>query len=86
MHGLSVEYNGVRYGFSVQRYTPLSVYHFVEIWDQTNQQWLPLDEIEREFARRQCAAPRPIHSKRAARRRTRQYLRIWTDLQHAVAG
>jgi hypothetical protein len=81
MHGLSIEHAGVRYGITVQRYALKSVYHFFRIWDPTHQRWLPIDDIEREYIRRQGSTPAPIRSIRAARRRARQYLRVWTDLQ-----
>ena len=83
MHHIGLEHEGVTYGATVQRQMPENVYRIVSLTDLDHQVSLPMEEIEREYRRRRRSL-RDIFrlgSKRAARRRVKQYVTIWSERQ-----
>lgn len=81
-HTLSLTSGGVRYSAQVQHDPSENVYHFVALYDSAHQRYLPLHQIESEYFRRIGSLSRfAIHSQWAARRRLKQYLNLWRELQ-----
>ena len=87
IHRLQLFQDGIAYGAVVQQDVPHRVYRFVSIWNQHHQYYLPLNDIEAAHVRRVGSLEATtLRSKRAARRRLRQYLRIWSELRDQVDG
>jgi hypothetical protein len=81
LHSFRLEHNGVKYGAMAQG-DSRGVYRVEHIWDQTHQQYLPIFEIEREYVRLRGSLEATImRSRWAARRRAKQYILLWAELQ-----
>jgi len=79
-----IEYDGVQYAATAQADLH-GVYRIGDIWDRTHQEYLPIQEIESEYVRRRGSLEATIlRSRWAARRRTRQYLRLWSELRETL--
>lgn len=87
VHHIGLEHEGVEYGATVQRRMPENLYRIISIWDTTRELALPMNEIEREYRRKSGSLGDifRIGSKRAARRRVKQYVAIWSKRERASA-
>lgn len=79
---LRTYHNGRKYGAAVVRYPNDDVCHISFVQDLENFDCLPIHEIEKEYAKEIKSAERmTIRSWWAARRRLKQYLRVWDKIQ-----
>ena len=88
-HTLCHTSGGVRYCAQVQHDPSENLYRFAALYDSAHQRYLPIHQIESEYFRRIGSLSRfAIHSKWAARRRLKQYLKLWEDypVERGMAG
>jgi len=77
-----VERDGVKYGGVARWDHSTGSYHFISIWDQTHQVYLPLEQLEQEYTRRKGpGVDTNIRSGRAVHSRLKQYILIWHEQQ-----
>jgi hypothetical protein len=79
-HTFQIEHNGAMYGAVVQRESSQPIYRIMYIRDLTRQHDLPVFDIEKEYVRREGSLmATTLRSRWAARRRARQYIRLWNE-------
>jgi hypothetical protein len=80
-YNIRLETEDASYKAVVQRPLPHLGFRFVSFWNWGRTLPLPLSDIEREYALHLGVSKLPpIRSKRAARRRAKQYLRIYLKM------
>jgi hypothetical protein len=87
-----IDHREISYTAVIQRWhSNETTYDVVHVRDQTNQQWLPIFDLAKAHVRqRGTLVGMTLRSKWAARRRAKQYVRLWAEQQpggeSAIAG